>query len=107
EVVNVSIRHSPKDEVSLLPWAKEEVFSFVVYYKQRTHSKAQKATRKWTRELIDKALENRGRYYLPYQLHASQNQFDRSYPEAALMRLIKKKYDPNGKFSNEMWDKYL
>lgn len=107
EAVNVSIRHSPKDEVSLLPWAKEEVFSFVVYYKQRTHLKAQKATGKWTRELIDKALENRGRYYLPYQLHASQNQFDRSYPEASSLRLIKKKYDPNGKFSNEMWDKYL
>ncbi len=107
EAVNVSIRHSPKDDVSLLPWAKEEVFSFVVYYKQRTHLKAQKATGKWTRELIDKALENRGRYYLPYQLHASQNQFDRSYPEASSMRLIKKKYDPNGKFSNEMWDKYL
>lgn len=107
EAVNVSIRHSPKDTVSLLPWAKEEVFSFVLYYKQRTHLKAQKATGKWTRELIDEALENHGRYYLPYQLHASQDQFDRAYPEADLLRLIKKKFDPNGKFSNEMWDKYL
>lgn len=107
EAVNVSIRHSPRDEVSLLPWAKDEVFSFVLYYKQRTHSKAQKATGKWTRELIDKALENRGRYYLPYQLHASQDQFDRAYPEADMLRLIKKKYDPDGKFSNEMWRKYL
>lgn len=107
EAVNVSIRHSPKDEVSLLPWAKEEVFSFVLYYKQRTHLKAQKASEKWTRKLIDKALENHGRYYLPYQLHASQDQFDRAYPEADLLRSLKKKFDPAGKFSNEMWDKYL
>lgn len=107
EAVNVSIRHSPKDAVSLLPWAKEEVFSFVLYYKQRTNLKAQKATGRWTRELIDIALENHGRYYLPYQLHASQDQFDRAYPEADLLRSIKKKFDPNGKFSNEMWDKYL
>src|SRR5204863_9126577 len=27
--VNVSIRHSPADTLSLLPWAREEVYSFV------------------------------------------------------------------------------
>lgn len=107
EAVNVSIRHCPKDIVSLLPYAKEEVFSFVLYYKQRTHSKGQKATGKWTRELIDKALENQGCYYLPYQLHASKEQFDKAYPEAQLLRSTKKEFDPTDKFSNEMWEKYL
>lgn len=36
EALNVSIRRSPADRVSLLPWAREEVFSFVLYFKQRT-----------------------------------------------------------------------
>lgn len=107
EAVNVSIRHSPKDDVSLLPWASEEVFSFVLYYKQRTHLTAQKHTEKWTREIINKALENGGRYYLPYQLHATQAQFERAYPEADKFRLVKGRFDPDNKFSNEMWNKYL
>ncbi len=33
-VLNVSIRHAKKDPGSLLAWAKEESFAFVVYYKQ-------------------------------------------------------------------------
>lgn len=35
-VLNVSIRHAFKDTGSLLAWAREEVFAFVVYYKQNT-----------------------------------------------------------------------
>ncbi|HEY0680901.1 MAG TPA: FAD-binding oxidoreductase [Steroidobacter sp.] len=35
EALNVSIRHSPPDTVSLMKWAPTEVFSFVLYYKQR------------------------------------------------------------------------
>jgi hypothetical protein len=36
KVLNVSIRHAMADPVPLLPWAKEKVFSFVVYSKQGT-----------------------------------------------------------------------
>jgi FAD/FMN-containing dehydrogenase len=105
--VNVSIRHSPADTVSLLPWAKEEVFSFVLYYKQRTSNNACEEVGRWTRELIDLALENEGRYYLPYQLHARTEQFDRAYPEVSKLRKVKASADPVGKLSNELWAKYL
>lgn len=107
EALNVSIRHSPPDRVSLLPWARQEVFSFVLYYKQRTHASARRAVGRWTRELIDLALAHEGRYYLPYQLHATQAQFDQSYPEARQLRLLKQAKDPAGKLSNELWNKYL
>ena len=106
-VVNVSIRHADADAVALMAWAKEEVFSFVVYYKQRVHASALKQTGDWTREMIDTALRYEGRYYLPYQLHATQAQFDKAYPEAAQLRMIKRAVDPAGKFSNELWRKYL
>lgn len=33
-VLNVSIRHAKQDSGSLLAWAKEEMFTFVIYYKQ-------------------------------------------------------------------------
>lgn len=106
-VLNISIRHSPADELSLLPWAREEVFSFVLYYKQRTHAQAQEEVGRWTRELIALALAHHGCYYLPYQLHATQAQFDQAYPEAESLRALKRQVDPGGKLSNQMWAKYL
>jgi FAD/FMN-containing dehydrogenase len=101
------VRHSEADPVALLPWAKEEVFSFVVYYKQRTFESAQRRVGVWTRELIDTALKYEGRYYLPYQLHATNEQFARAYPEAGQLRALKRSVDPEGKFSNGLWAKYL
>ena len=107
QVLNVSVRHSPADATSLLPWAKEEVFSFVVYYKQRTHAAARRRAGAWTRAMIDTALAFGGRYYLPYQLHATRDQFDRAYPEADALRAIKRRVDPAGRFMNELWARYL
>ncbi len=105
--VNVSIRHSPADVVALLPWAREDVFSFVLYYKQRTHADALEAVGRWTRELISLALANEGRYYLPYQLHATKDQFERAYPEVGALRELKLRADPQRRFSNELWARYL
>ena len=93
--------------MSLLPWARENVFSFVLYYKQRTSANAQNAVSVWTRELIDLSLSHGGRYYLPYQLHATTAQFESTYPEAKQLRILKKRVDPTNKFSNELWQKYL
>ena len=33
-IINISIRHALPDDGSILAWAKEEVFAFVVYYNQ-------------------------------------------------------------------------
>ncbi|MCA1856663.1 FAD-binding oxidoreductase [Massilia oculi] len=107
QVLNVSVRHSPADRLSLLPWAKEEVFSFVVYYKQRTHAAAQRAAGDWTRAMIDTALPFGGRYYLPYQLHATRAQFEQAYPEVAALRSLKRRVDPAGRFANALWAAYL
>jgi FAD/FMN-containing dehydrogenase len=107
EALNVSIRHSPADTVSLLPWAAQERFSLVLYYKQRSSLAAQEAVRRWTRELIDAVLAHSGRYYLPYQLHATREQFDAAYPEAAQLRALKREVDAAGRFSNELWRRYL
>lgn len=107
EALNISIRHAPADRVSALPWAREEVFSFVLYHKQRTWPRAREQVGVWTRALIELALVHGGRYYLPYQLHARRDQFDRAYPEAERLRATKRLADPAGKFSNELWRKYL
>ena len=107
KVLNVSVRHAIPDPVALLTWAREEVFSFVVYFKQATSATGQDHTARWTRAMIDTALRHEGRYYLPCQLHATREQFERAYPEARALREVKRKADPSGKFSNELWARYL
>jgi FAD/FMN-containing dehydrogenase len=87
--LNVSIRYSPPDTVSLMKWAPVDVFSFVLYYKQRSTLQADEAAGVWTRELIQAALALGGRYYLPYRLHATRAQFDQAYPEARAFAALK------------------
>lgn len=105
--MNVSIRHSPADRDSLLRWAPGEVFSFVLYHKQRNTSAADRDAGRWTRKLVDAALDCGGRYYLPYRLHATHEQFLRAYPEARDFAAIKRRIDPDGRFRNRLWDRYL
>jgi FAD/FMN-containing dehydrogenase len=105
--LNVSIRHSPADKTSLLAWAPREVYAFVLYYKQRSTRSASRAVRAWTRELLDAVLENGGRYYLPYRLDATREQFRRAYPEAGAFSALKARVDPEKRFRNLLWDAYL
>ena len=105
-VINVSVRHSSQDPGSLLAWARSEVFAFVIYYKQGTDDAAKKAVGVWTRELTDAALSVGGSYYLPYQLHATEEQFLRAYPRAGEFFALKQRLDPTDKFRNELWNKY-
>jgi FAD/FMN-containing dehydrogenase len=105
-VLNVSVRHALPDPGSLLAWARQETFAFVVYYKQRTRENAKNRVAVWTRELIDAALSVNGSYYLPYQAHATPEQFHRAYPRARELFALKRKLDPDFRFRNVLWDKY-
>ena len=104
--LNISVRHAHQDPGSLLAWAREEVFAFVLYYKQATSRLEKNKIAVWTRELIDAAIAVGGSYYLPYQLHATRDQFHKAYPRAKELFALKKKLDPDYKFRNKLWDKY-
>jgi FAD/FMN-containing dehydrogenase len=104
--INVSIRHAHSDPGALLAWAREEVFAFVLYYKQNTDAESRNQVATWTRELIDAVLNVGGSYYLPYQPHATQEQFLKAYPRAAEFFAMKAKLDPENRFRNKLWDKY-
>lgn len=105
-VLNISIRHAHKDPGSVMAWAREEVFAFVIYYKQGVTQGAKRDVGVWTRDLIDAAIDCGGTYYLPYQLHATREQFAKAYPDAEKFFTLKDKYDPNNKFRNRLWDSY-
>jgi FAD/FMN-containing dehydrogenase len=59
-----------------------------------------------TQELIEAALVVGGRYYLPYRLHGTPDQFHRAYPQATRFFQLKRKYDPNEVFQNYVYAKY-
>ncbi len=103
--VNVSIRHSPADQFTLMSWAKENVFSFVVYYKQGVANEAQRSVAQWTRSMIDLALSLDGTYYLPYQLHATLEQFRRAYPQEERFRKLRQQIGAS-RLTNTMWSQY-
>lgn len=107
DALNVSIRHSPADHRTLLTWAPEDVFSFVLYYKERTSLHADAEAARWTRVLVDAALELGGRHYLPYRLHATPAQFLRAYPAAHRYAALKRRIDPEHRFRSLFWDRYL
>jgi len=104
--VNVSIRHALPDSGTYLAWAPNEVFAYVLYYKQRTDPASRREVWRWTRELIDAAVASGGRYYLPYQPVATRAQFAAAYPRATELFAVKRRVDPTGKFTNALWDLY-
>lgn len=106
-LLNVSIRHASPDPGSLLAWAPTEVFAFVVYYKQATSESEKNKVAVWTRELIEAAVQCGGAYYLPYQPHATYEQFNKAYPRAGELRKLKAELDPGFKFRNVIWNRYL
>ena len=105
-VVNVSIRHALPDTGSLLAWATEEVFCFVIYISQGTTPAAKLHAGTWTREMQDEILSVGGRWYLPYQIHATDDQFQRAYTGAGSLQALKQKIDPDYRFKNKLWERY-
>jgi len=105
-VINISIRHARQDTGTLLAWARQDVFAFVLYYKQGTSEEDRKMVGTWTRELIDRVIARNGSYYLPYQLHATVEQFHAAYPDADRYFALKQQLDPTGKFRNKLLEAY-
>jgi FAD/FMN-containing dehydrogenase len=105
-VLNVSIRHASPDRETILTWAPQEMFSFVIYFEQETGPQERAAVRRWTGEVIEAALAEGGTYYLPYQIVATPAQFLRAYPGASQFFALRQRLDPKCKFRNRLWARY-
>ena len=105
-VLNISIRHTLQDPGSLLAWARQDVFSFVIFYEQRKTEAESDKVKQWTQQLIDIVLACNGTFYLPYQIHATPAQFVKGYPNVSEFFRLKKQVDPGNKFSNKLWQSY-
>jgi FAD/FMN-containing dehydrogenase len=105
-LLNVTVRSIETDSDTMLRYATEPVFSLVMLFQQSQDQAGEDSMTAMTRELIDAALESGGRYYLPYRLHATREQFHRAYPQAEAFFALKRKYDPDELFQNQFYLKY-
>ena len=102
-IINVSVRHALPDPGTLLAWAPQEVFAFVVYYRQGRSPTDIEGVHAWSSDMIDAATALGGAYYLPYQVLESPEQFHAAYPRADEYFALKARVDPGNRFRNRLW----
>jgi FAD/FMN-containing dehydrogenase len=105
-LLNVTIRTVHKDSVTALPYAKADMFAFVFYFNVGFNKRDNETLRNTTSVLIDAAIRNNGTFYLPYQLYYSGEQLRAAYPEIDDFFETKRKFDPDGLFTNKFYEKY-
>src|SRR5207244_12464306 len=105
-LLNVTIRVVHKDNVTALPYAKQDMFALVLYFNQRFNEAESLVLQQTTRDLIDVVLGVGGTYYLPYQLFYSPAQLRRAYPEIDFCFAAKRKYDPIRRLTNKFQHNY-
>jgi FAD/FMN-containing dehydrogenase len=105
-LLNVTLRVVHKDTVTALPYAKEDMFAFVLYFNQKLNEQDAAILQQTTADLIDLTIGLKGTYYLPYQLYYSPPQLSAAYPEINSFFAAKKKYDPLNLFGSKFYSKY-
>lgn len=107
-MMNISLRYVHRDTESVLAYAQpEESFAVVCYINMINNRPGMHKAQSWTQKLVDYALGCGGTYYVPYQLHATKNQFSRAYPRYKELLTIKNSVDPNNRFMNTFLQKYI
>ena len=105
-LLNVTVRAVDEDTDTFLRYADKPMMAFVMLFVQERTGNGEARMQSLARELMDAALEHEGRYYLPYRLHATREQFHQAYPQAHEFFTLKRKYDPDELFQNEFYAAY-
>jgi len=106
DLLNVTIRNVLLDKDTMLRYANQDMFAFVMLFNQPRTAEADERMETMTQELIDATIECGGRYYLPYRLHATKAQLFKAYPQAVAFFQRKRHYDPEEIFQNQFYVKY-
>jgi FAD/FMN-containing dehydrogenase len=104
-LLNASVRVVHREDI-LLNYAKEDMFSVVLYLNQEVSPAGNEKMAQLTSQLIDTAADHGGTFYLPYQPHYTRAQLERAYPELDSFFELKRKYDPTLTFMNHWYDRY-
>lgn len=108
-LINATIRPTPKDNISILPYAEEDRFAVVICFDQLKTNRAIERTRRWIESVNQYVIENGDVYYQAYMPYATLDQFNICYGEQRIdkLRALKAKYDPQNRFGNQHTRKYF
>ena len=90
----------------LLDYAKADWFGVVLYLNFDVNERDMRNIKEAHSDLIELAQSLGGSFYLPYQLSATREQIERSFPEFGKFLELKKKYDADFLFTSEFYKKY-
>ncbi len=106
DLLNLTVRHVNRDDDSFLRYADRDMFALVMLFNQTCDADGEARMQTTARQIITAALEHGGKYYLPYRLHATVEQFTQAYPQAKQFFELKRKYDPDELFDNGFYRSY-
>jgi len=104
-LLNASVRIVHREH-NMLNYAPTDMFAVVLYLNQTTDRAGNERMATLTRDLIDLTREERGRFFLPYQLHYTAGQLERAYPEIRAFFEAKRRYDPDLLLTNTFYERY-
>ena len=105
-LLHVAFRFIRKNTESVLSYTNQDCLGVVLLISQPMTPSGMESTQIWTRHLITQAIKSGGTYYLPIQLHATQDQLCTVYPKIKNFFQLKKHYDPHIIFMNQFYANY-
>lgn len=108
-LINATIRPTPKDDISILPYAEQDRYAVVLCFDQKKSPWAIARTKQWIETVNKYVIQEGDIYYQAYMPYATQEQFEACYGKERVekMRDLKAKYDPQHVFGNAHTAKYF
>ena len=107
EFLNVTLRYVAEDKTPSLTIAPVRRIAAVMSFSQEVTPEGEIDMMQTTEALIDRVTAIGGAFYLPYRLHARRDQVEKAYPTVSDFVAAKRRYDPQLRFRNAMWDAYF
>jgi FAD/FMN-containing dehydrogenase len=101
-----TIRAIRKDEVTFLPWAREDYGCVIFNLRTRHAPEGVALTGEVFRRLNQAALDLGGAFFLTYHRAATREQVEMAYPAFPEFLRLKRRYDPDLRFQSEWWRHY-
>lgn len=108
-LINATIRPTPKDSISILPYAEQDRYAVVICFGQLKTENEIERSKQWMMRVNEFLISQGDIYYQAYMPFTTQEQFEKCYGKEKIedLRKLKQKYDPENLFSNSHTKKYF
>jgi FAD/FMN-containing dehydrogenase len=105
KLLNASVRVVRREDNALTYAPSDDMLAVVLYINQPTTRAGTEHMADVTRRIVDVCLDSGGRFFLPYQVHYTRQQLERSYPEIRQFLAARTEFDPDGVLTNTFAEK--